>query len=98
LPPASAGGKGGILSQEQSRLQPGFSIRFSKGGDKGKAEACREAMLKRAETIKRRWQESLRHSFRKTLWLTTRFRRGKRQTERFLRSISQLARVLRHLK
>jgi hypothetical protein len=43
----------GILSQEQSRLQPGFSTRFSKGGDKGKAEACREATLKRAETIKR---------------------------------------------
>jgi hypothetical protein len=42
-----------MLSYKLSRLQPGFSIRFSKGGDKGKAEACREAALKRAETIKR---------------------------------------------
>jgi hypothetical protein len=34
-------------------MKPGFSTRFSKGGDKGKAEACREAALKRVETIKR---------------------------------------------
>jgi hypothetical protein len=43
----------GIFHQNPSRLQPGFSTRFSKGGDKGKAEASREAALKRAETIKR---------------------------------------------
>jgi hypothetical protein len=38
----------GISSQGSSRLQPGFSTRFSKAEDKGKAEACREAALKRA--------------------------------------------------
>jgi hypothetical protein len=37
-----------VFPLKSSRLQPGFSIRFSKGGDKGKAEACREAALKRA--------------------------------------------------
>jgi hypothetical protein len=38
----------GMLSYKLSRLQPGFSTRFSKGGAKHRAEACREAALKRA--------------------------------------------------
>jgi hypothetical protein len=38
----------GISSQGPSRLQPGFSTRFSKRGDESRAEACREAALKRA--------------------------------------------------
>jgi hypothetical protein len=38
----------GMLSRKLSRLQPGFSTRFSKELDETKAEACREAALKRA--------------------------------------------------
>ena len=38
----------GMLSYKLSRLQPGFPTRFSKEHDATKAEACREAALKRA--------------------------------------------------